>query len=128
VAATIDEFFDELGRRGYVPALAKQSGSIRFDIIRDGQVDRWLLLIQRGNIRVSKENLAADCTLRADAGLMERIVTGRQNPLSAFLRGAAAATGNPEMLVHMRRLLPAPVRALPAPVSAASEPEEARDR
>jgi predicted lipid carrier protein YhbT len=111
MSSVVDEFFGELGRRGYLPELAKTSGSVRFDLTRDGQVDHWLVVIERGNVQVSRENAAADCTLRADAGLIEGIVTGRQNTVTAYLRGAADATGNTEMLIHLRRIFPGPPQA-----------------
>jgi hypothetical protein len=107
----VDEFFGELGRREFLPALAGLSGTIRFDLIRDGEVDHWMLAIERGKVRVSRENAAADCSLRADTGLIESILTGRTNALAAYLRGAVDATGSTEMLVHLRRIFPAAVPA-----------------
>ncbi len=111
MSAAVEEFFGELGRRGHLPELAKTSGSVRFDLTQDGQVDRWLVVIERGNVRVSHENAPADCTLRADAGLIEGIITGGQNTVTAYLRGAADVTGKTELLVHLRRIFPGPPQA-----------------
>jgi putative sterol carrier protein len=108
MSTVVEEFFGELGRRGYLPSVAKMTGSIRFDLRQDGQVDHWLLVIDQGHIRVSHENAPADCTMRTDAALFEKVVTGQANPLTAYLRGTADATGNTELLVHLRRIFPGP--------------------
>src|SRR6266540_4350553 len=61
-----EQFFDDLGRRGHEPMLAKASGSLRFDLKGDAGTDHWLLTVERGDIQVSREAAAAECVLRAD--------------------------------------------------------------
>jgi putative sterol carrier protein len=102
----IEEFFGELGRREYLPTVAKMCGSVRFDLAGDDRVDHWLMVVDHGHIRVSRESAPADCTMRAHVDLFEKVVTGRANAMTAYLRGAADATGNTELLVYLRRIFP----------------------
>ncbi len=46
------EFFEELAARGHEPALAKVTGTLRFDL-RDGgaRAERWLITIDEGRRR-----------------------------------------------------------------------------
>jgi putative sterol carrier protein len=102
------EFFDDLARRGHEPLLGKASGSARFDL-RDGKrTERRLLTIDEGNVGVSRRNAAADCVLRADRALFDRIVAGELNFMAAVLRGEVAVGGDPKLLVLLQRLFPRP--------------------
>ena len=38
-------FFEELGRRGHEPLLAKVTGRVRFDLVDGGRTDRWLVAV-----------------------------------------------------------------------------------
>ena len=59
-------FFDELGSRGHEPLLRKVTGSARFDVVAGERTERWLLAIDKGDIRVSRGNAPADSVLRAN--------------------------------------------------------------
>jgi putative sterol carrier protein len=102
------EFFEELGRRGHEPLLRKATGSARFDLVAGGRTERWLLTIDKGDIRVSRRNAAADCVLRADRASFDRAVTGELNVMAAVLRGEVAVGGDPRLLVLLQRLFPRP--------------------
>ena len=68
----IAEFFAELGRRGHEPLLEKARGSARFDVVDGKRTERWLLTIDKGDLRVSRKNAAADCVVRVDRATFER--------------------------------------------------------
>jgi putative sterol carrier protein len=102
------QFFEELGTRGHEPALEKVRSTLRFDLARDGRTERWLVAVDRGDVAVSKRNAKADCVIRADGALFDRIATGQANILTALLRGAIAVEGDPDALVRFRRLFPGP--------------------
>jgi putative sterol carrier protein len=103
-----DEFFDELGRRGYEPLLRKAKGSVRFDLVHGEQIDRRRVTIDKGNLTVSRKNAAADCVIRADKAFFERVAAGEVNPMAAVLRGELDVGGDLRLVVLIQRLFPGP--------------------
>ncbi len=106
----IAEFFAELGRRGHEPLLEKARGSARFDIADGKRTERWLVTIDKGDLRVSRRNARADCILRVDRSTFERAAAGKLNIMAAVLRGAVTVGGDPRLLVLLRRLFVKPSR------------------
>ena len=104
------EFFQELGRRGHEPLLAKVTGSVRFDLVDDGRTDRWLVTVDQGDTTVRHKGGAADCTIQADRALFARLCRGEENAMAAVLRGALVCTGDVELLFAIQRILPGPPR------------------
>ena len=101
-------FFDELDRLGHLPALGKLEATMRFDLAHEGKTDRWLVAIDKGDVAVSRRNARADCVLRADRSLFERLAGGQANAMAALLRGDIRVEGDPQLLVLFQRLLPGP--------------------
>jgi putative sterol carrier protein len=106
-------FLHELSRRGHEPLLEKATGTIRFDLVDVTGTDRWLVTLDRGEVSVSRKNVAADCVVRADKTLFDGMARGEVNGMAAYLRGELIAEGDPELLVLIQRVLPgrAPRRA-----------------
>jgi putative sterol carrier protein len=104
----IEEFFRELGRRGHEPLLAKVTGRVRFDLVDGGATDRWLVAVDKGDVSVSHKGGAADCTIRAERALFERLCRGEENAIAAVLRGALACSGDVELLFAIQRIFPGP--------------------
>jgi putative sterol carrier protein len=104
-------FFDTLSRRRHEPMLARVSGSARFDVLHDGDIEHWTLRIAKGDIEVSRDVTDADCVVRADRAQLEDLVAGRVNAMSELLRGGLAVEGDPELLVLMQRLFGARTEA-----------------
>jgi putative sterol carrier protein len=107
---SIAEFFAELGRRGHEPLLENAKGSARFDVADGSRTERWLLTIDRGDLRVSRKNASADCVIRIDRPSFEQAVNGRLNLMAAALRGEFTMVGDPRLLVRLQRLFPRPSR------------------
>ena len=62
-----------LAARGHEPALAKITGTIRFDLSDGGaRPVRWLITITKGDVALSHRNAKADCVVRADQALFDR--------------------------------------------------------
>jgi putative sterol carrier protein len=59
---------------------------------------------------VSHRNAKADCVVRTESAVFDGIASGEVNPVAAVLRGAIGIEGNPELLMLLRRLSPAPGR------------------
>jgi ubiquinone biosynthesis protein UbiJ len=104
----IVEFFEELGRRGHQPLLAKVAGRVRFDLVEGGRPDRWLVAVDKGHTTVEHEGGPADCAIRADRALFERLCRGERNAMAAVLRGELACSGDVELLFAIQRIFPGP--------------------
>jgi putative sterol carrier protein len=100
------EFFDELSQRGHEELLRKASGSVCFEIGDGSKVGRWLLQIEKGQLAVSRKNAKADCVVRADRALFDKVATGELNAVAAVMRGELAVDGDWRLLVLVQRLFP----------------------
>jgi putative sterol carrier protein len=113
--------FFEVSRLGHNPMLANVTATVRFDLEHEGKTDRWFVVIDKGDVSVSRRNVRADCVLRAERSLVEGVVSGRVNAMAALLRGDLVAEGDPRILVLLRRLFAAPPGAGEPRAPAASE-------
>jgi putative sterol carrier protein len=100
-------FFDELAARGDEPLLQKASGSTRFDIVDGKRTLHWLVSVDRGKIAVSKQKASADCAIRTQKAVFDKVAVGGMNAVAAVLRGDMAVEGDWRLLVRMARLFPA---------------------
>ena len=107
MADKTEELFESLGRRGRDPLLLRAKGTVLFEL-HNGQVDMWSLKLDGGTVAVSHAADEADCTIRAEREVFDRIATGELNPLAAVLRGEIEVEGDPELLLLFQRLLPGP--------------------
>jgi putative sterol carrier protein len=105
-------FFERLARRGHEPFLAKVSGTLRFDLPERGHIDHWLVMIDNGDVRVSREDRDADTIVSVDPGLFDCIVRGEANALAALLRADLIVEGNLPLMVRLERLFPGPPTSL----------------
>lgn len=105
------QFFEALAARGHDPALAKVTGRIRIDLTDgDSRPVRWLITITKGDVALSHRNAKADCVVRSDRALFDRIASGEANAMTAFLRGAVEVDGDRGLLLAFQRVLPGPPR------------------
>lgn len=102
-----EEFFADLASRGHVPALGKAKGTIRFDL-KGERTTRWLVTIADGDVEVSRKSGKADCVVRADRALFDRIASGQANAFAAVLRGAMELDGDRGLLLPFQRLFTGP--------------------
>ena len=101
-------FFDRIGQVDHGPTLGRTTGSLRIELVGDGQVELWRVELHRGAVTVSHAPGPADCIVRATADLFEDLALGRANAMAATLRGELLLGGDPGMLVRFQRLFPAP--------------------
>ena len=104
---TATELFESLGRRGHEPLLEQAQGTLRFEL-ENGQPQRWLIEVDKGDVAVSHANRKADATVYVDAQLFDRIVRGEVNAMAAVLRGAVRVDGDPQLLMLFQRVFPGP--------------------
>jgi SCP-2 sterol transfer family len=102
------EFFERLAERSAEPSLGRTSGSVRVDVDRDGKIEQWRVVINRGALVVSRSGDAAECVITATGTVFDDLATGRANALAATLRNELLIDGDPGLLVRFQRLFPAP--------------------
>jgi putative sterol carrier protein len=117
--ATAD-FFAQVKARGHEPLLEKASGTLRFDLVHGQEVENWLIRIDQGDLDIVRESAPADCVIRVDRTVFDRMATGELNAMATFLRGGAAVEGDLELLVLFQHLFPGRPgsRAAPQPATA----------
>lgn len=102
------EFFDALAARRSEPLLHAVTGTIRFDLTSVDGVEHWLVHVREGEVRVTRRKAKADCSVLADRGLFDRLVTGEVNAVAAVLRNELRIEGPAALLLAFQRLLPGP--------------------
>ena len=95
------DFFQALAAGGPHPDLGKAKGGTR-----------WLIELDNGNVAVSRRNAKADCVVRAEKSLFDRVASGEQNGMAAVLRGAIVLEGDAGLLLPFQRLFPDPPRSM----------------
>ena len=105
-------FFEMLAARGEEPLLRKASGSTRFEIVDGKRTLIWRVSVDRGKIAVSQRNASADCVIRAQKDVFDRVASGRRNAVAAVLRGDLWADGDWRLLVRLQRLFPSSPQSL----------------
>ncbi|MEV0395122.1 SCP2 sterol-binding domain-containing protein [Polymorphospora rubra] len=104
-----ETFFEELAWRetGEVPSHV--TGTIRFDLHHDEEVDHWRLTFKRGVMFVSREaGGEPDCTVTTDRAVFDRMTTGETNTPAAVLRNEITFAGQLTLFLYFQRLLPGP--------------------
>jgi putative sterol carrier protein len=104
-------FFEALGRRGHEPLLKEATGTIRFDLDHEQGVDRWLVVLERGDVHVSREGGEADCLVHGSRALFDRIVSGESNLYTAWVRNGLRAAGDLRLARLVQRVMPGPTHA-----------------
>jgi putative sterol carrier protein len=61
-------------------------------------------MVNWGDLLVSRTPIEADCVLSCDAETFTRILTRRQNPVAAGIRGALKITGNLALGLSIQRV------------------------
>ena len=96
-------FFEGLAARGAGADLDGLDHSYRFEIDGEGS---WNVRIHAGRIDVTEgaDDGSADATVRTNAEVFERLVSGRQNPATAYMRGKVKVDGDLGAVMKLRRL------------------------
>jgi putative sterol carrier protein len=97
------EFFEGLATRANGAKLAGLDHSYRFEIDGEGV---WTVRVQDGAVVVSEggEENHVDATIRASAEVFDRIVSGQQNPATAYMTGKVKVDGDLGAVMKLQRL------------------------
>jgi putative sterol carrier protein len=113
MADTSEAFFAELDQSSHTPLLAKSTGSMRIDLVDGPTTDSWLIAVDRGDVRVTRELAAADAVVTADRDFFDRMVAGEANAMAAVIRGEITVDGDLELVMQLQRLFPGPPTTQP---------------
>jgi putative sterol carrier protein len=102
MAATVQEFFEGLPARADTSKTAGMNNSYGFDIEGAGQ---WTVKVTDGAVSVTEGmEDAADVTISASQEVFEKIISGEQNPTSAYMTGKLKLKGDMGAAMKLQKL------------------------
>ncbi len=98
---TAKEFFEALPSRADSDKLRGMTASYVFDI---GGSGTWTVTIDDGALRVVEGDAGGDCTIAAEEKVFARILTGKQNPMTAYMTGKLKVHGDLGAAMQLKNL------------------------
>jgi len=95
------EFFDGLEARADRAKLEGLEHSYLFDIEGEG---RWLVSVSGGEVSVTEGDAPADVTITTSGETFDRIRSGKQNPLLAYMSGKLKVDGDTGAAMKLQKL------------------------
>jgi putative sterol carrier protein len=95
------DFFDSLPSRADASKIAGMTNSYLFDIEGEGQ---WLVTVADGSLNVTEGTGDADATIETSAETFEKIVSGEQNPTTAYMTGKLKIKGDMGAAMKLQKL------------------------
>ena len=99
--ASVKEFFDNLESRADATKTAGMNNSYVFDIEGAGQ---WTVRVEDGKVSVAEGTQDADATISATEETFEKIVSGDQNPTTAYMTGKLKIKGDMGAALKLQKL------------------------
>lgn len=103
-----EEFFEQVSRHGGERLSRKTKGTIRFDLADGHRVFHWLITIDNGTVKVSRDERDANVVLRTTKAFFDRMVRGEAKPVSAWLRNDITSEGDFQFIFLLERLFGTP--------------------
>jgi putative sterol carrier protein len=101
MAESAREFFESLPTRVDADKTAGMNNSYVFDIEGAG---KWLVTVEDGTVSVREGEGDADCTISTSEENFERIVSGEQNPTTAYMTGKLKIKGDMGAAMKLQKL------------------------
>jgi putative sterol carrier protein len=98
---TAKEFFDSLEGRADTSKTAGMTNSYLFDIEGAG---KWTVKVDDGKVNVSEGGEDADAVITTSEATFEKIVSGEQNPTSAYMTGKLKVKGDMGAAMKLQKL------------------------
>ena len=95
------DFFDSLETRADASKVAGMNNSYLFDIEGEGQ---WLVKVADGAVSVTEGGGDADATITTTGETFEKIVSGEQNPTTAYMTGKLKIKGDMGAAMKLQKL------------------------
>lgn len=94
MAITIEELFEKLPG-AFLPDKAGDMDAVIQFVLTGEEASDWYVVIRDGQVKVEKgKHEAPTMTLTADSQDYKDIVTGRMQPMNAFMQGKVKLQGN----------------------------------
>ena len=101
MADSVREFFDTLPTRVDSSKLGGMTNSYLFDITGAGS---WLVDIRDGNVTVTEGGGDADATITVSDENFQKLVSGQQNPMTAYMTGKLKIKGDMGAAMKLQKL------------------------
>ena len=98
---SVREFFDGLADRVDPARTAGMNNSYVFEIEGAGT---WKVDVENGSVTVTEGGDGADCTIAASQETFEKIVSGEQNPTTAYMTGKLKVKGDMGAAMKLQKL------------------------
>jgi putative sterol carrier protein len=95
------EFFETLESRVDESKTAGMNNSYLFDIDGAGM---WLVRVEDGKVNVTEGEQDADAVIKASEETFEKLVSGEQNPTSAYMTGKLKVKGDMGAAMKLQKL------------------------
>jgi len=103
-----DAFFADLAGRRHEHLLKRASGTVRFDLVDGERLEHWCVVMNSGDVTVSRKNAKADSVVRLDKATFDGMASGKVNAMAATMRGDLVPEGDLGLILLLQRLFPAP--------------------
>jgi putative sterol carrier protein len=97
----VREFFESLESRADASKTAGMTNSYLFDI--DG-AGKWTVSVDDGKVSVTEGGENADAVITTSEETFEKIVSGEQNPTSAYMTGKLKVKGDMGAAMKLQKL------------------------
>jgi putative sterol carrier protein len=97
----VKEFFETLETRADASKTAGMTNSYLFDIEGAG---KWTVRVEDGKVSVSEGGEDADAVISTSGETFEKIISGDQNPTSAYMTGKLKVKGDMGAAMKLQKL------------------------
>ena len=97
----VKEFFETLEARADASKTAGMTNSYLFDIEGAG---KWTVRVEDGKVSVSEGGEDADAVITTSGETFEKIISGDQNPTSAYMTGKLKVKGDMGAAMKLQKL------------------------
>jgi putative sterol carrier protein len=101
VAESVREFFEQLPSRADKSKTTGMSNTYVFDIAGAGT---WTVAVRDGEVEVTEGAGNGDVTISASEEVFQRIVSGEQNPTTAYMTGKLKVKGDMSAAMKLQKL------------------------
>ena len=98
---TVKEFFETLETRADASKTSGMTNSYLFDIEGAG---KWTVSVDDGKVSVTEGGEDADAVITTSEETFEKIVSGEQNPITAYMTGKIKVSGDTSLALKLRDL------------------------
>ncbi len=97
----VKEFFETLEARADASKTAGMTNSYLFDIEGAG---KWTVRVEEGKVSVTEGGEDADAVISTSGETFEKIISGDQNPTSAYMTGKLKVKGDMGAAMKLQKL------------------------